>query len=63
MRLESVKVLDFLPPNTQGWYARRRMAPLGQGYDGLVIGTNVVVAFFASQISVQNVETVRNEAG
>jgi hypothetical protein len=58
VKLESPKVLGFLPPNTRAWYARRRMAWLGQGYDGLLIGQSVVAAFFAWQISIQTVEVV-----
>jgi hypothetical protein len=50
LALKNPKVLDFLAPNTKGWYERRRRSLMAQGFDGMVIGSDVFVAFEASQI-------------
>ena len=50
LSLQNPKVVDFLPPNTQSWYAKKRRALLNQGYDGMIVGGNVFIAFRPEQI-------------
>jgi hypothetical protein len=50
LNIQNPKVFDFLAPNTPGWYAKRRGSLLQQGYDGMIIGGNVFVAFWSDQI-------------
>ena len=60
LTIERPKVLDFLAPNTPGWYKRKRQTLIGQGYDGMIIGGNVFVVFWARQIT--EVQTIQASA-
>lgn len=52
LKIENPKVFDFLAPNSRNWYAKRRGSLIHQGYDGIIVGTNVLAVFWADQIQV-----------